>query len=340
MTKKILVTGGTGYIGSHTCIELIHQGYEPLIIDNLSNSDLSRLGQIEKITGKRPLFEQVEMCDAQALRALFQRNRDIAAIIHFAAVLQVGESVEKPLFYYRNNLQSTLNLLDCQAEFGIAPIVFSSSCTVYGNPDVLPVTETAPVKEAVSPYGNTKKICEDFIRDASNATSIRAISLRYFNPIGNHASAETGEIPHGVPSHLVPYITQTARGIRPHLNIFGGDYATPDGTCLRDYLHVVDLAEAHIVAIERLIHQQQETPFEVFNIGTGKGTSVLDMVKAFEQATGISIPYQIVPRRPGDVEAVFADTTRAEKVLGWKARLGLEEMLRSAWEWENRMKYH
>jgi len=337
--KKILVTGGTGYIGSHTAIELINKGFEPILIDNLSNSKIERLDQIEKITGKRPQFVQVEMCDQNAMRSFFKSNPGIEAVIHFAGVLQVGESVEMPLFYYRNNLVSTLNLLDCMKEFKVRPLVFSSSCTVYGNPDSLPVTETAPIKAAVSPYGNTKKMCEDILRDTSIATNIEVISLRYFNPIGNHASAEIGEEPHGEPTHLVPYLTQTARGIRAHLNIFGGDYSTPDGTCLRDYLHVVDLAKAHIAAIERQIAKKQEKDYEVYNIGTGIGFSVLEMVDAFEKATGKAVPYKIVPRRSGDVQAVYADTTAASEKLGWKAQLGLEDMFRSAWAWEQKLEH-
>ncbi len=334
MSKRILITGGTGYIGSHTAIELINRGYEPLLIDNLSNSGIERLDQIEAITGTRPSFEKIEMCDAAALHNYFEKNPGIEAVIHFAAVLQVGESVEKPLFYYRNNLVSTLNLLDCMREFGVKPLVFSSSCTVYGNPDQLPVNEHAPIKEAVSPYGNTKKMCEDIIRDTCRATELEAISLRYFNPIGNHPTALIGEEPHGVPTHLVPYITQTAKGIRPHLNIFGNDYATHDGTCVRDYLHVVDLAKAHIAAIERQLEGKQENAYEYFNIGTGIGYSVLDMVAAFEKATGIAIRYEFAPRRTGDAEAVYADTSLAKEKLGWKAELGLEDMFRSAWEWE------
>lgn len=337
--KKVLVTGGTGYIGSHTAIELIEQGFEPVLIDNLSNSRTERLDQIEKITGKRPHFEQIEMCDGTALHDFFKHNKDIEAVIHFAAVLQVGDSVEQPLFYYRNNLLSTLNLLDNMVAFGIKPIVFSSSCTVYGNPDSLPVNENAPIKEAISPYGNTKKMGEDILRDTSKATPVQVISLRYFNPIGNHLSAEIGEEPHGIPTHLVPYLTQTARGIRSHLNIFGNDYATHDGTCVRDYLHVVDLAKAHIAAIKRQLEGRHESDFEVFNIGTGIGYSVLDMVKAFEKATGLPVPYQIAPRRPGDVEAVYADTRLAHEKLGWKAELGLEDMFRSAWDWELKLEH-
>lgn len=339
MGKKILVTGGTGYIGSHTAIELIAQGYEPILLDNLSNSGIHRLTQIEEVSGKKPEFAKVEMCDAHALDSFFAENLDIAAVIHFAAFLQVGESVEQPLLYYRNNLVSTLNLIASMEKYGIPALVFSSSCTVYGNPDVLPVNENAPVKEAISPYGNTKKISEDIIRDASRNERFSAISLRYFNPVGNHPSAMIGEEPHGVPTHLVPYLTQTAKGIRNHLNIFGNDYSTPDGTCVRDYLHVVDLAKAHIVAIERLLSGTSKEAFEVFNIGTGVGYSVLDMVRAFERANGISIPYEFAPRRSGDVEAVYADTSLAEKELGWKAELGLEDMLRSAWEWELRLSH-
>jgi UDP-glucose 4-epimerase len=336
MSKKILITGGTGYIGAHTAVELIRKGYDAFIIDNLSNSPVERVDQIAAISGKRPDFEQIEMCDKAALSDYFSRHEDIDAVIHFAAALQVGESVEKPLFYYKNNLESTLHLLE-ELSLRKIPLVFSSSCTVYGNPDQLPVNESAPVKEAVSPYGNTKKICEDMIRDASKVSGMATISLRYFNPVGNHASVMMGEIPHGMPSHLIPYITQTAKGIRPHLNIFGDDYNTPDGTCIRDYLHVVDLAEAHIAAIERLLRGKQESSFEVFNIGTGKGYSVLEMVRAFEKVTGISIPYRMAPRREGDVGAVYADTSKAEKMLGWKARLGLEDMLKSAWEWEKKL---
>lgn len=336
---KILVTGGTGYIGSHTAIELINQGYDPILIDNLSNSKAQRIDQIEAVCGKKPIFHEVEMCDKEALKSVFIQHPDISAVIHFAAVLQVGESVEMPLFYYRNNIVSTLNLLDCMVEFGVKPIVFSSSCTVYGNPDSLPVTENAAVKEAVSPYGNTKKICEDIIRDSSKATPIQAISLRYFNPIGNHPSALIGEEPHGEPTHLVPYLTQTARGIRAHLNVFGNDYDTPDGTCIRDYIHVVDLAKAHIAAIQRQIRDNQVSNFEVYNIGTGKGFSVLEMVDAFEKASGKKVPYQVAPRRPGDVVAVYADTRLAETALGWKAELGLEDMFRSAWEWELKLEH-
>jgi UDP-glucose 4-epimerase len=334
MNQKILVTGGLGYIGSHTVVELAAKGYEPLIIDNLSNSDLKVLDALEEIIGRRPLFEQVEMCDEKAMQALFDRHPDIAAAIHFAAFLLVNESVSQPVKYYHNNLVSTLHLVQCMKQRGIKPLVFSSSCTVYGNPDSLPVSEDAPIKPAISPYGNTKKMGEDILRDASLADDIRTISLRYFNPIGAHASAKIGEVPHGEPHHLVPYITETARGKRPRLRVFGTDYPTPDGSCVRDYIHVCDIAKAHVVAIERLLNRGSEEAFEVFNLGTGIGYSVLEMIRAFESATGIGIPYETAPRREGDVVAVYADTTRANTVLGWKAEKSLEDMLRSAWEWE------
>lgn len=334
MSKRILVTGGTGFIGSHTSIELMNQGFEPILIDNFHNSNPDVLDKIEKITGRKPIFEKVEMRNADEMENLFSKYPDIAAVIHFAAVLQVGESVENPLFYYSNNLYSTINLLNCMIKYKVDALVFSSSCTVYGNPDTLPVRENAPVKEAVSPYGNTKKICEDIIKDTARISNIKAINLRYFNPIGAHPSGLLGEVPHGVPTHLVPYLTQTAKGIRSHLNIFGSDYSTPDGTCVRDYLHVVDLAKAHIKAIERILNNKLEQSSEVYNIGTGTGFSVLQMVEAFEKATGIKINYQFAPRRDGDVEAVYADTQLAFEKLGFKTELSIEDMLRSAWEWE------
>lgn len=334
---KILVTGGTGYIGSHTVVELQSSGYEVVIIDNLSNSTADVVDRIEKISGKRPHFEKLEMCDMQAMDALFQKHPDIAAVIHFAAVLQVGESVEKPLFYYENNLVSQLNLLKCLQKYQIYNMVFSSSCTVYGNPDYLPVDEKAPVKKAESPYGNTKQMGEEILEHSTRAFPLKNISLRYFNPIGAHSSALIGEIPHGVPTHLVPYITQTAFGVRASLNVFGGDYKTVDGTCVRDYIHVVDIARAHVVAIKRLIENKNESPYEVFNLGTGTGFSVLQMIQAFERATGIAIAYKIVDRRSGDVEAVYADTYKANHVLGWKTELSIDEMMRSAWAWEKQL---
>lgn len=336
MAKKILVTGGLGYIGSHTVIELIKKGYEPLIIDNLSNSDISVLDRLEKICGRRPLFQQVEMRDKEQLQELFwNHNNDIAGVIHFAAALLVEESVEKPLHYYFNNLTSTINLLECMMEFEVKPIVFSSSCTVYGNPDKLPVTENAPIKPAVSPYGNTKKICEDILKDASLANDVKVISLRYFNPIGAHESTQIGEFQKGAPHHLVPYITETALGKRDKLRIFGKDWNTKDGTCVRDYIHVSDVASAHINALERAAESKENSDnFEVFNIGSGNGYSVLEMVQSFMKVTGKDVPYELVDRRPGDVEAVYADTTKANEVLGWKTKKSLDEMLKSAWDWE------
>jgi len=334
MAKKVLVTGGLGYIGSHTVVELMNQGYEPLIIDNLSNSDVSVLERLEKITGKRPEFQQVEMRDKEQLQEVFwSNNNQIVGVIHFAAALLVGESVEQPLHYYFNNLISTINLLECMNEFDVKPIVFSSSCTVYGNPDALPVNEDAPIKPAISPYGNTKKICEDILKDASIAHSIKVVSLRYFNPIGAHQSSQIGEFQSGPPHHLVPFITETATGKREKLNIFGGDWNTPDGTCVRDYIHVSDVAEAHINAMEYAIKQSDHS-FNVFNIGSGNGYSVLEMVKSFEKTTGMKVPYEIVDRRPGDVEAVYADTSKARVELNFETKRGLDEMLKSAWDWE------
>ena len=332
--KKILVTGGTGYIGSHTVIELIKLGYEVLVIDNLSNSKAEVIDIIESITAVRPYFEKIEMCDKAELANYFSKHSDIAAVIHFAGMLQVAESVENPLKYYHNNMFSTINLLECMVANRIKNIVFSSSCTVYGNPTQLPVTETAPVQKAMSPYGNTKQMGEEILENVAKANDINVITLRYFNPIGAHESAKIGEIQHGVPHHLIPYITETAAGIRKQLNVFGGDYQTHDGTCVRDYIHVVDLAKAHIAAISRLLSEKNEAKLEVFNIGTGLGYSVLDIISAFEKATNIKINYQIVDRRPGDVEAVYADTTLAEHKLNWKTVLSIEDMMRSAWNWE------
>ncbi len=330
---NILVTGGIGYIGSHTVVELMKRGYTPIIIDNLVNSDIEVLDRIEKITGSRPVFEKLEMCNMEEMQRLFKKYPDIDAVIHFAALLSVNESVDNPLKYYHNNLLSTLNLLQCMNAFKIKNIVFSSSCTVYGEPATLPVDEFAPIQPALSPYGNTKKICEDILSDTTKVSDIRCILLRYFNPIGAHETALIGEFQDGIPHHLIPYITETASGKREKLRIFGNDYNTPDGTCLRDYIHVVDIAIAHIAAIERLMNNKDKN-IEVFNLGTGIGYSVLDIVNAFETATGIKINYEIVPRRAGDVEAVYADTRLANKELNWKAERSLEEMMRSAWEWE------
>lgn len=331
----VLVTGGTGYIGSHTAVELINEGYDVAIIDNLSNSNKDSLDGIEKITGKRPKFEEFDLGDAAKVRQFFTNNTEIKAIIHFAASKAVGESVEKPLLYYRNNLTSLLNLLSAMIEFDIPNIVFSSSCTVYGQPEKLPVTEDAPIQKALSPYGNTKQICEEIISDTIFAnSSLKAISLRYFNPIGAHPSALIGELPLGVPANLVPFITQTAIGLRDQLKVFGNDYDTSDGTCVRDYIHVVDLAKAHVVAIARLLENKNKTNYEVFNIGTGNGNTVLDIIKTFEKVSGVKLNYKIVDRRPGDIEKVWADTSFANNELGWKAVSTLDETLLSAWKWE------
>jgi UDP-glucose 4-epimerase len=339
MKKKILVTGGTGYIGSHTVVELINEGYEAVIVDNLSNSSAEVLDGIEKITGIRPAFEQFDLKDQSAVEAFFKKYPGIEAIIHFAASKAVGESVQKPLLYYRNNLVSLMNILEAMKKYGTANLVFSSSCTVYGEPDKLPVTESSPIKEASSPYGNTKQICEEIICDTLKVNEgLKAISLRYFNPIGAHPSAFIGELPLGVPANLVPFITQTAAGIREKLSIFGDDYETPDGTCIRDYIHVVDLAKAHVHAIKRMIDGNNKTNYEVFNIGTGRGLSVMELVSTFQKVNNISVNYQIVGRRAGDIVAVYADTTLANNELGWKAQSTVEETLKSAWEWEKRVR--
>lgn len=339
MNSKILVTGGTGYIGSHTVVELQAAGYEVIVVDDLSNSNIDVLDNIEKISGKKPAFEQFSLADAVKTDDFFSRHRDIAAIIHFAASKAVGESVQLPLHYYRNNLVSLLNILDCQVKYGISNIVFSSSCTVYGQPDKLPVTETTPRKDAESPYGNTKRVNEDILQDAVRAyPQLKGIALRYFNPIGAHPSALIGELPLGIPQNLVPFITQTAAGLRNELLVFGDDYDTPDGSAIRDYINVVDLAKAHLVAIERLLQNRNKTGYEVFNLGTGNGYSVLEIVKGFEKVTGLKLNYRIVERRAGDIEKIWADTTFANQELGWKAEKGLEETLLSAWNWEKRVR--
>jgi len=336
---KILVTGGTGYIGSHTVVELQEAGYEVIIIDDLSNSGIEVLDSIEKITGKKPEFEKFDLANREKTFDFFMRQPGIEAIIHFAASKAVGESVEKPLHYYRNNLVSLMNLLECQQKFDVPNIVFSSSCTVYGQPEKLPVTEETPRKDAESPYGNTKRVNEDIISDTIKANpQIKGIALRYFNPIGAHPSALIGELPLGVPQNLVPFITQTAAGLRDELKIFGDDYNTPDGSAIRDYINVVDLAKAHVVAIERLLQKKFKSNYEVFNLGTGNGLSVLEIVKGFEKATGVKLNYKIVDRRPGDIEKIWADTTRANEELGWKAEKELEETLLSAWEWEKKIR--
>lgn len=337
--KQILVTGGAGYIGSHTAVELINAGYEVVIVDNLSNSSIDSLDGIEKITGIRPAFEQFDLIEKDKLEVFFAKYPNIAAIIHFAASKAVGESVEIPLVYYRNNLVSLINLLECQLKFGISNIVFSSSCTVYGQPDQLPVTENTPRKDAESPYGNTKRVNEDILKDTITANpAIKGIALRYFNPVGAHPSALIGELPLGVPANLVPFITQTAAGLRSELKVFGNDYDTIDGSAVRDYINVVDLAKAHVVAVERLLENKNKSGYEIFNLGTGNGVSVLEAVQAFEKASGVKLNYKIVGRRAGDIEKIWADTTFANKELGWKAETGLEETMLSAWLWEKRVR--
>jgi len=337
MGKKILITGGTGYIGSHTTVELISKGYEVFIVDNLSNSSISVLDGIEKITGIKPHFDKLDLTDKAATRKYLKNHHDLDAIIHFAALKAVGQSVSEPLRYYRNNLESLTNLLKGMIDGDIPSMVFSSSCTVYGQPERLPVKEEAPVQPALSPYGNTKQIAEEIIRDTIySVDNMAVISLRYFNPIGAHPSAYIGELPIGIPNNLVPFITQTAAGVREQLKVFGDDYDTPDGTCIRDYINVVDLAKAHVAALNRLIHKKTETSFEVFNLGTGKGLSVLDVINAFEKATGKKLNYSITAKREGDIEKVWADATKANEVLGWKAEASIEETMLSAWNWEKK----
>lgn len=337
MAERIIVTGGTGYIGSHTVVELQQEGFEVFIIDNLSNSDISVLEGIEGITGIKPGFARFDLCDREKLGSFVDKTGDISAIIHFAAFKAVGESVNKPLDYYRNNLVSLTNLLEVMKSRNIPAMVFSSSCTVYGQPDILPVTEKAPIKPAISPYGNTKQVGEEIIRDLMYAEKgLRAISLRYFNPIGAHPSAQIGELPLGTPENLVPYITQTAIGIRDQLKVFGDDYDTPDGSCIRDYLHVVDLAKAHVVALKRLMGMAGEKNYEVFNLGTGQGVSVLEAIRTFEEVTGRKVNYTITGRREGDIEKIWADPSLANSELGWKTVFTLGDALKSAWEWECR----
>lgn len=340
MKQTILVTGGTGFIGSHTTVELINAGYKVVIVDNLSNSKADVIDGIEQITGVRPDFEEVDCCDLQGMDKVFSKYPDIEGIIHFAASKAVGESVEKPLLYYRNNFVSLINLLDLMPKHGVKGIIFSSSCTVYGQPDPenLPVTEDAPIKPAESPYGNTKQVNEEIIRDDINSGApIKAILLRYFNPIGSHPTAIIGEMPNGVPMNLIPYVTQTAMGIREQLKVFGNDYDTPDGTCIRDYIYVVDLAKAHVKAMQRVLDTDSEK-LEVFNIGTGKGVSTKEIVDAFEKSTGVKLNWAFAPRRAGDIEKVWANPDKANNVLGWKAETSLEDTLKSAWNWQVKLR--
>ena len=338
---RILVTGGTGYIGSHTVVELMQQGYEVVIVDNLSNSDKNVLEGITAITGKAPAFEQVDCNDAQALEQVFARYTDIEAVIHFAASKAVNESVEQPLKYYRNNLLSLITLLEQMKAHGVHHVVFSSSCTVYGQPSTehLPVDETAPIQIALSPYGNTKQINEEILRDQAYAdASLHATILRYFNPVGAHPSAMIGELPNGVPQNLLPFVTQTAAGLRQQLKVYGNDYNTPDGSCIRDYIYVVDLAKAHVKAVERMLAGLPEEQVEVFNLGTGRGLSVLELVNTFIEVNGVDVPYEIVGRREGDIEQVWAKPDKANNVLGWSADTPIEDVLKSAWQWEKKIR--
>lgn len=335
---KVFVTGGTGYIGSHTVVELQQNGFEVVIADNLCNSNIKVLDGIEQITGIRPEFEQIDLADAAKVQDFFSRHQDIVAVIHFAALKAVGESVQKPLEYYRNNLNSLMNVIASMRVFGVKNLVFSSSCTVYGQADVLPVTEQTPRKQAESPYGNTKAMCEDIMRDVAKVEKeMNLLALRYFNPIGAHPSACIGELPNGVPNNLIPYLTQTVAGIREQLSVFGDDYNTLDGSAIRDYIDVVDLARAHVVAIRRLLDGKNAANYEYFNIGTGNGVSVLELIHAFERATGEKVNYKIVGRRAGDIEKVWADTTLANNELGWKAIVPIEETLANAWKWQKHL---
>ena len=335
----ILVTGGTGYIGSHTVVELQTEGYDVIIVDNFSNSEPEVAGRIAKITGINPIVEPFDLCDGQKVDNLFKKYKNISAVIHFAALKAVGDSVNRPLEYYRNNLISLMNIIEAMKKYGSKGLVFSSSCTVYGQPDKLPVTETDPIAPATSPYGNTKQISEAIIRDTIHAWpgSFNAISLRYFNPIGAHTSAFIGELPRGVPENLVPYITQTAIGLRKEISVFGNDYNTPDGSCIRDYLHVTDLSKAHVIAVNRLLGKLNKSPFEVFNLGTGKGVSVLEAIKSFEKVSGKKLNVRITNRRPGDIEKIWADPSLANRELGWKTVSTIDDAMLTAWRWEQEL---
>ncbi|SHF43763.1 UDP-glucose 4-epimerase [Flavobacterium fontis] len=335
---KIVVTGGLGFIGSHTVVELQNQGFEVIALDNLSNSSVTVLEGIERITGKKPVFEQIDLREKAAVQDFFQRHKDVSGVIHFAASKAVGESVENPLLYYENNINALVYVLQSLAALPQAHFIFSSSCTVYGQAKQMPITEDASVQPAISPYGNTKQIGEEIITDTAKVTGINAILLRYFNPIGSHPTAEIGELPLGVPQNLVPFITQTAIGLREKLSVFGDDYPTPDGTAIRDYIHVVDLAKAHVVALQRLLQQKNTEKVETFNLGTGTGSSVLEVIKTFEKVSGKPLNYQIVGRREGDITEAYANTDKANTVLGWKAESTLEEALASAWKWEQRIR--
>jgi UDP-glucose 4-epimerase len=335
---KILVTGGLGFIGSHTVVELQNEGFEVIAIDNLSNSSMEVLNGIERITGKKPIFENIDLREKKAVQNFFATHTDISGVIHFAASKAVGESVENPLLYYENNISALIYVLQELTKLKTANFIFSSSCTVYGQAEKMPITEYAPIQTAMSPYGNTKQIGEEIITDTSKVSSLNAILLRYFNPIGAHQSAEIGELPLGVPQNLVPFITQTAIGLREKLSVFGNDYPTPDGTAIRDYIHVVDLAKAHVVALKRLLNKQNTEKTETFNLGTGTGSSVLEVLHAFEKVSGKKLNYQIVGRREGDVIEAYANTEKANSILGWKTEASLEEALLSAWKWEKKIR--
>jgi len=335
---KILVTGGLGFIGSHTVVELQNEGFEVVVIDDLSNSSVEVLEGIEAITGIKPEFEKIDLRDKAAVQSFFKKHEDVSGVIHFAASKAVGESVQNPLLYYENNIGALVYILQELQKKNAANFIFSSSCTVYGQAEKMPISEESPIQPAMSPYGNTKQIGEEIIRDVVNVSSIKAILLRYFNPVGAHPSANIGELPLGVPQNLVPFITQTAMGLREQLSVFGDDYPTPDGTCVRDYIHVVDLAKAHVTALKRLTESKNADKVEVFNLGTGKGKSVLEVIKAFEAVSGKQLNYKIVPKREGDVTEAYADTTKANDVLGWEAELSLEDALASAWKWEQKVR--
>ncbi|MFN7099850.1 MAG: UDP-glucose 4-epimerase GalE [Flavobacterium sp.] len=335
---KILVTGGLGFIGSHTVVELQNEGFEVVVVDNLSNTSLDVLDGIQNITGVKPAFEKMDLKEKDKVQDFFKRHDDIAGVIHFAASKAVGESVENPLLYYENNISALIYLLQELQQKPEANFIFSSSCTVYGQAETMPITENASIQTAMSPYGNTKQIGEEIITDTAKVTNINAILLRYFNPIGSHPSAEIGELPLGVPQNLVPFITQTGMGLRAELSVYGNDYPTPDGTAIRDYIHVVDLAKAHVIALQRLLNKKNETKVETFNLGTGTGSSVLEVIETFEKVSGKQLPYKIVGRREGDITSAYASTEKANEVLGWKAQSTLEEAMASAWKWEQKVR--
>lgn len=336
---KILVTGGLGFIGSHTVVELQNGGYNVVIIDNCSNSSEKVLDGITAISGKTPLYEKIDLKEKSKVEDFFKRHADVQGVIHFAASKAVGESVEKPLLYYENNIGTLVYLLKELVAKNKASFIFSSSCTVYGQADKMPITESAPVKQAESPYGNTKQMGEEIISDTCKVNAnLNAIALRYFNPMGAHPSVEIGELPIGVPQNLMPYITQTGAGLREQLSVFGGDYPTSDGTCVRDYIYVVDLAKAHVLALKRLLEGKNSANYEVFNVGTGKGSTVLEAIQSFERVSGKKLNYKIVDRREGDITSAYADTTKANEVLGWKSQYSLDEAMKSAWDWEQKIR--